>query len=40
MLNDSLNMTEREVGEKFDMSQVQVSRTLKKIKQSVRQNMQ
>lgn len=40
MLNDSLNMTEREVGEKFAMSQVQVSRTLKKIKQSVRQNMQ
>ena len=40
MLNDSLNMTEKEIGLKFDMSQVQVSRTLKKIKQNMRQNMQ
>ena len=39
MLNDSLNMTEREIGDKFDMSQVKVSRTLKKIKQKIRNDM-
>ena len=40
MLELSLNMTEREVGEKFNISQVQVSRTLKKIKKGIRQNIQ
>ena len=40
ILNYSMNMTEREIGEIYDMNQVKVSRTLKKIKQSIRQNMQ
>ena len=33
ILTYSMNMTEKEVGQHFNMSQVQVSRTLKKIKQ-------
>ena len=39
ILTYSMNMTEKEVGQHFNMSQVQVSRTLKKIKQNIRENM-
>lgn len=39
MLNMSFNMTEKEVGQEFDMNQVQVSRRLKKIKQRIKKEM-
>lgn len=39
MLNMSFNMTEKEVGEEFNMNQVQVSRRLKKIKQKIKKEM-
>ena len=39
ILNMSFNMTEKEVGQEFDMNQVQVSRRLKKIKQRIKKEM-
>lgn len=40
ILSLSLSMSEKTVGEIMDMNQVKVSRTLKKIKNSIKENMQ